>query len=287
MIRDPLAKARRQSRDENLHRYPQVSRDAGKLAAAVAVLLKVTDSGAPMILGDIWRAIDEVVPRTDLRAAVDNLRRVVPTPNQDPDAEWRGSATGWSGGACLSWWTASTSGPRRRPARCWRPSVASPSFWRPGQPSTCRMVVSGTPGLPAVDLIYRQEAGPRPEVVISDAGPYSDILFGILNLLDIEYRPEPADLSDSGCGTSTPRLATGPWPPLPEAGSSWRRSKLTCPTSFASRLPSTGPVSARDVIRMLSRGGGRTQPGEPWPTMGGSSRPLTSSPTSTMSPTGA
>ena len=33
MTHDLLAKARRQSREETLRRYPQVSRDAGKLAA--------------------------------------------------------------------------------------------------------------------------------------------------------------------------------------------------------------------------------------------------------------
>jgi hypothetical protein len=91
MTHELLAKAHRQSREETVRRYPEVSRDAGKLAAAMAVLLKVTDAGAPISLEEIWRAIEEVVPRTDLRAAVDNLRQVVPAPNEDPNAEWRGA----------------------------------------------------------------------------------------------------------------------------------------------------------------------------------------------------
>jgi hypothetical protein len=57
----------------------------------VAVLLKVTDAGTPTSLDEIWRAIEEVVPRKDLRAAVDSVRQVVPAPNEDPDAEWRGT----------------------------------------------------------------------------------------------------------------------------------------------------------------------------------------------------
>jgi TnpA family transposase len=91
MSNDLLAKAHRESKKETLRRYPAVSRDAGKLAAAVAVLLKVTDAGTPMTLQAIWQAIEAVVSRADLRAAVDNLRQVVPAPNEDPDAEWRGA----------------------------------------------------------------------------------------------------------------------------------------------------------------------------------------------------
>jgi hypothetical protein len=91
MTRELLAKAHRQSRQEILHRYPQVSREAGKLAAAMAVLLRLTDAGTPVSLEDLWRAIEEVVPRSDIRAAVDSLRQVVPAPNEDPDAEWRGA----------------------------------------------------------------------------------------------------------------------------------------------------------------------------------------------------
>lgn len=91
MTHELLAKAYRQSREETLRRYAQVSRDAGKLAAAMAVLLQVTDADTPIGLEEIWRAIEEVVPRSDLRMAVDNLRQVVPAPNEDPDAEWRGA----------------------------------------------------------------------------------------------------------------------------------------------------------------------------------------------------
>jgi TnpA family transposase len=127
------------------------------------------------------------------------------------------------------------------------------------------MVVSGTPrdSLHVVDLIYRQEAGPRPEVVISDAGSYSDIVFGILNLLDIEYRPEPADLPDNKLWHIDQKADYGP---LATAA----RGKIEL-AKIAAHWPDllrtaasihTGAVSAHDVIRMLSRGGGLTQLGE-------------------------
>ncbi|HEX8156673.1 MAG TPA: Tn3 family transposase, partial [Solirubrobacteraceae bacterium] len=43
-------------------------------------------------------------------------------------------------------------------------------------------VVSGTPrdSPHIVDLIYRQDGGWRPEVIVSDTGSYSDIAFGLL-----------------------------------------------------------------------------------------------------------
>ena len=61
------------------------------------------------------------------------------------------------------------------------------------------MVVSGTArdSLHIIDLIHRQEAGQRPEVIISDAGAYSDVVFGLLHLLNFDYRPQPADLPDT------------------------------------------------------------------------------------------
>jgi hypothetical protein len=42
MVTDLMSKAERESRDENLRRYPRVSRHAGKLTAAVKVLLEMT-----------------------------------------------------------------------------------------------------------------------------------------------------------------------------------------------------------------------------------------------------
>ena len=48
-----------------------------------------------------------------------------------------------------------------------------------------------------IDLIYRQEAGRRPEVIVGDTGSYSDMVFGLLRLLGFDYRPQLADLPDA------------------------------------------------------------------------------------------
>src|SRR5260370_4104394 len=84
-----LARAHRESREEEVRRYPAVSKDASKLAAAVAVLLKAAESGAEISLESIWEAIEKVVSRSELKAAVANIIEVVPAPDADQDAEWR------------------------------------------------------------------------------------------------------------------------------------------------------------------------------------------------------
>jgi TnpA family transposase len=48
-----------------------------------------------------------------------------------------------------------------------------------------------------IDLIYSQDAGARPEVIVSAAGSYSDIVFGLITLLGFDYRPQLADLPDA------------------------------------------------------------------------------------------
>jgi TnpA family transposase len=60
-------------------------------------------------------------------------------------------------------------------------------------------VVSGTPrdSLHVIDLIYRQDGGRRPEVIITDTGSYSDIVFGLLRLLGFDHRPQLAALPDA------------------------------------------------------------------------------------------
>jgi hypothetical protein len=60
------------------------------------------------------------------------------------------------------------------------------------------MVLAGTPrdSMHMIDLLYSQDGGAKPEVVITDTGSYSDIVFGLVHLLGREYRPELADLPD-------------------------------------------------------------------------------------------
>ena len=91
------------------------------------------------------------------------------------------------------------------------------------------VVLSGTPRdtLNVVDLVYNPDGGPRPEVLITDAGSYSDVVFGIVTLLGFDYRPVPADLPDTKLGVSTPALTTACSTRPPGAGSIWERSAGT------------------------------------------------------------
>jgi hypothetical protein len=62
-------------------------------------------------------------------------------------------------------------GPRSCPGRC-----GTPCTW--------------------VDVIFGLDGGELPEIVVSDTGSYSDVVFGLLELLGISYRPALADLPD-------------------------------------------------------------------------------------------
>ena len=52
-------------------------------------------------------------------------------------------------------------------------------------------IVSGTvrDSLHMVDVIFGLDGGELPEIVVSDTGSYSDLVFGLLELLGISYRP--------------------------------------------------------------------------------------------------
>ena len=73
-------------------------------------------------------------------------------------------------------------------------------------------VVSGTPrdSLHVIDLIYRQDGGRRPEVIISDTGSYSDMVCGLMRLLGFDYRPQLADLPDAKLWRINPGADYGP-----------------------------------------------------------------------------
>ncbi|WP_182900989.1 Tn3 family transposase [Microbispora sp. H10830] len=59
-------------------------------------------------------------------------------------------------------------------------------------------VISGTirGSLHMVDVIFGLDGGELPEIVVTDTGSYSDVVFGPLELLGISYRPALADLPD-------------------------------------------------------------------------------------------
>jgi hypothetical protein len=60
-----------------------------------------------------------------------------------------------------------------------------------------------------VDVIFGLDGGELPEIVVSDEGSYSDVVFGLLELLGISYRPALADRPTRKGGGSPPRPTTG------------------------------------------------------------------------------
>jgi hypothetical protein len=59
-------------------------------------------------------------------------------------------------------------------------------------------IMSGTvrDSLHMIDVIFGLDGGDLPEIVVTDTGSYSDVVFGLLELLGISYRPALADLPD-------------------------------------------------------------------------------------------
>ncbi len=78
MVTDLMSKAERESRDEKLRRYPRVSRYAGKLAAAVKVLLEMTEVEPDLSLDMMWDLIENTATKSELRAAVAVIDELVP-----------------------------------------------------------------------------------------------------------------------------------------------------------------------------------------------------------------
>ncbi|WP_326969038.1 Tn3 family transposase [Arthrobacter sp. CG_A4] len=89
MTTDLLARAERESKTEKLRRYPRLSKDAAKCAAAVEVMLASTEWGEEITIELLWDAIESVVSRAELRTAVTNLTDVIPPPDADPNGDWR------------------------------------------------------------------------------------------------------------------------------------------------------------------------------------------------------
>ncbi|MEV6341246.1 Tn3 family transposase [Nocardia vinacea] len=129
---------------------------------------------------------------------------------------------------------------------------------------TSAMVLSGTPkdSLYAVDLLYRREGGPRPEILISDTGSYSDMVFGLLKLLGVDYRPELADLPDQKLWRVDAGADYGLLDPVARGTIDLARVVRYWPDIL--RIAGSvheGAVAASDVMRMLQHGGNPTQLG--------------------------
>ncbi|XVQ15647.1 hypothetical protein ACQP1W_24910 [Spirillospora sp. CA-255316] len=90
-----LAQAERESAKEKIKRLPRLNAESAKLAAAVAVLIEATPGpgddvdAAAVSLAQVWERIEQVVPRSQLAAALRTLGELLPAPDSDEDAEWR------------------------------------------------------------------------------------------------------------------------------------------------------------------------------------------------------
>ena len=125
-------------------------------------------------------------------------------------------------------------------------------------------VISGTPKdtLHFVDLMFNPDSDRRPEVLITDQGSYSDIVFAAVTLLGFDYRPALADLPDTklwrinrGADYAVLNRAARGQIDLEKIRHWLDILRVVCPIH-------TRTVSAHDVIRMLQRDGRPTQLGE-------------------------
>jgi TnpA family transposase len=174
-----------------------------------------------------------------LLAAVDGMRFVVPVPSiyARPNRKYFGSKRGVT----------------------WLNAINDRGIGLAGK------VFSGTPrdSLHMIDVVYSQDGGQRPDVIVSDSGAYSDLVFGLVHLLGMEYRPALADLPDhkgwrikpEGCYGALDTFARG-LIDLNKIRSRWAEI-LRVVVSIH-----TGAIRAYDVVTMLQREGRLSPLGE-------------------------
>jgi TnpA family transposase len=126
-------------------------------------------------------------------------------------------------------------------------------------------VVSGTvrDSLHMVDVIFGLDGGELPEIVVSDTGSYSDLVFGLLELLGISYRPALADLPDQKGWRISPDADYGPLNTFARGRIDLRKIRRNWDDIL--RVVAsiyTGTVRAYDVVTMLQRDGHPTALGE-------------------------
>ena len=174
-----------------------------------------------------------------LVAAVDGIRFVVPVPAAfaRPNRKFFGSKRG------MTWLNAINDRGMGRGAK----------------------IVSGTvrDSLHMVDVIFGLDGGELPEIVVSDTASYSDVVFGLLELLGISYRPALADLPDQKGWWISPAADYGPLSTfargkidLAKIRRNWEDILRVVASIY------TGTVRAYDVVTMLQRDGHPTALGE-------------------------
>ncbi|MFB4273597.1 Tn3 family transposase [Nonomuraea sp. GTA35] len=126
-------------------------------------------------------------------------------------------------------------------------------------------IVTGTvrDSLHMVDVIFGLDGGDLPEIVVSDTGSYSDLTFGLLELLDISYRPALADLPDQKGWRIEAGADYGPLNTFARGRIDLRKVARMWPDIL--RVVAsiyTGTVRAYDAVTMLQREGHPTALGE-------------------------
>jgi len=172
-------------------------------------------------------------------AAVDGMRFVVPVPAAfaRPNRKYFGSRRG------MTWLNAMNDRGMGRGAK----------------------IVSGTvrDSLHMIDVIFGLDGGPLPEIVVTDAGSYSDVVFGLLELLGISYRPALSDLPDQKGWRISKSADYGPLSTF--ARGRVDTAKICRNWEDILRIVAsvyTGTVRAYDVVTMMQRDGHPTALGE-------------------------
>jgi len=114
-----------------------------------------------------------------------------------------------------------------------------------------------------IDVIFGLDGGPLPETVVTDTGSYSDVVFGLLELLGISYRPALADLPDQKGWRIRADADYGPLSTFARGRidtAKIRRNWEDILRVVASIY--TGTVRAYDVVTMVQRDGHPTALGE-------------------------
>nr|WP_234003938.1 Tn3 family transposase [Nocardiopsis sp. SBT366] len=126
-------------------------------------------------------------------------------------------------------------------------------------------VVAGTPRdtLHLLDVLYNQDGGLAPDIIVTDEGSYSDLIFGLVHLLGRQYRPQLADVPDHRLWRID---RTADYGPLDTAARGRiDTDRIARHWDDILRVVAsihTGAVRAYDVIRMLSRDGNPTPLGQ-------------------------
>lgn len=89
MVSELLGKAKRETEKQRAREHPKLARASVKLAAAVRALLDASSCERSMDLAELWQQIEQVVPRWQLRAAVETVQELVPFDDEDDEGEIR------------------------------------------------------------------------------------------------------------------------------------------------------------------------------------------------------